>query len=49
MVPNQAPGRGIRARNQAVIRIGGEQGRAATRVAVQRVSRPAVFLGESGR
>jgi hypothetical protein len=25
----QAPGRGIRARNQAMIRIGGEQGRAA--------------------
>jgi hypothetical protein len=25
----QAPGRGIRARNQAMIRVGGEQGRAA--------------------
>jgi hypothetical protein len=47
MVSNkQAPGRGIRARNQASIRIGGEQGRAATRVASYRVSRPVVFLGE---
>ncbi len=48
MVSNkQAPGRGIRARNQAAIRIGGEQGRAATCVASYRVSRPAVFLGGS--
>ena len=39
----QAVGRGIRAHNQAMIRIGGEQGRAATLVAFNRVSRPAVF------
>ena len=44
MVSNrQAQGRGIRARNQAMIRIGGERERAATLVAVQRVSRPRVF------
>jgi hypothetical protein len=43
----QAVGRGIRARHQATIRIGGEQERAATCVADNRVSRPAVFLGGS--
>ena len=45
---NQALGRGIRARNQAMTAIGREQGRAASLVAFQRVSRPAVFLEEIG-
>jgi hypothetical protein len=36
MIPKQqAVGRGIRARNQAMIRIGGEQGRAAARSCFQ--------------
>ena len=42
---NRPPGRGIRAHNQATIRIGGEQGGAAASTAIKRVSRPAVFLG----
>ena len=49
MVSNkQAPGRGIRAFVQAVIRVGGEQGiRGSLKLLLKRVSRPAVFLGGS--
>jgi hypothetical protein len=42
---HQAASRGIRARNQAMIRAGGEQGRAASYNAFQRVPRLVVFLG----
>jgi len=47
MIPKQAESRGIRARNQAMIRTGGEQGRAATHVASQRVPRLLAFSGGS--
>jgi len=45
MLQHQAIGPVIRARNQAMIRIGGEQGRAASPDAFQRVAGPVVFLG----
>jgi hypothetical protein len=46
MVSQQAESPVIRARNQAMIRTGGEQGRAATHIAYQRVvGLPAFFWG----
>ena len=45
MIQHQATGRGIRARNQAIIREGGEQERVGDSVRrLKRVSRPVVFL-----
>lgn len=44
---HQATSPVIRARNQAMIRTGGEQGRAAVSAAIQRVAGLVVFLGGS--